>query len=317
MRTEQPEAAVGLQNINNAGFINPTKRSRQMKKLIKMAAAALTLIGAFSGMAYATPSTQIWIPSTDIQPFGVFHLNIDSYFRASGTPMAPPVGQYGVGVATRDANFYDVGPTIGILPFEKIQMEVGFDYLTNANDPNDNRPFSGNFKLGTPEDSLFTYSPALAFGMYNIGKNPGNGNAPGVTSGQNILYFLAARTLPAMGPVPSLGRVSAGYYYGAKSALVAPMNAYQAAVVASGFGAPPSSNDGLLLSWDRTMTELTDKLWVGVDYFSGHNVNSSINFGASWAFSKNVSVIFGFDYWMEHAVAGNNTFTVQVDLNWP
>ena len=279
-----------------------------MRKMIKMTAAVVTLVGAFSGMAFATPSTQIWIPSTDIQPYKTFHLNIDGYFRASGVPKSPPSA-----TATRDANVYDVGPTIGVLPFEKLQMEVGFDYLTTANDPNDNRAFSGNFKIGTPEDSLFTYSPAMAFGMYNIGKNPGNGNAPLVASGQNILYFLAAKTLPVMGPVPSLGRISAGYYNGARGALVAPLTAVQSA---NGL-TQSSSHDGMLLSWDRTITELSDKLWVGVDYMSGHNVNSSINFGASWAFSKNVSVIVGYDYWMEHAVAGNNTMTVQVDLNWP
>jgi hypothetical protein len=282
----------------------------EMKKSMKIVSLAVTLVLSAAGTALATPSTQIWIPSTDIQPFGVFHLNIDGYFRASGVAKSPPSP-----TATRDANMYDIGPTIGVLPFEKIQMEVGFDYLTTANDPNDNRPFSGNFKIGTPEDSLFTYSPALAAGMYNIGVNPGNGNAPLVTSGQNILYFLAAKTLPAMGPVPSLGRVSAGYYNGAKSSLVAPLNAVQ---LAYGLTTPvSSSNDGLLLSWDRTITEISDKLWVGVDYMSGHNVNSSINFGASWAFSKNVSVIVGFDYWKEKAVAGNNTITVQVDLNWP
>jgi hypothetical protein len=281
-----------------------------MKKMIKMAAAVFTLVGAFSGMAFATPSTQIWIPSTDIQPFKTVHLNVDAYFRASGVAKSPPSG-----TATRDANVYDIGPTVGILPFEKIQAEIGFDYLTNANDPNDNRPFSGNFKIGTPEDSIFTYSPALAFGMYNIGVNPGNGNAPLVTSGQNILYFLAAKTLPVMGPVPSLGRVSAGYYYGAQGALVAPLNNAQ---IAAGITTPfKSSNDGLLLSWDRTMTEISDKLWVGVDFMSGHNVNSSINFGASWAFAKNVSVLVGYDVWKEKALAGNNTITVQVDINWP
>ncbi len=37
--------------------------------------------GISAGTAYATPSTQIWIPSTDIQPFKTFHLNIDSYIR--------------------------------------------------------------------------------------------------------------------------------------------------------------------------------------------------------------------------------------------
>ena len=288
-------AASDATNLNERGEMT-------MKKMISMAAAVFTLVGAFSGMAFATPSTQIWIPSTDIQAYKTVHLNIDGYFRASG------VGKATGDPTKRDPNMYDVGPTIGILPFEKIQMEVGFDYLTMATEPNDNRPFSGNFKLGTPEDSLFTYSPALAFGMYNIGKvapgtTGGIANAALTASGQNILYFLAAKTLPVMGPLPSLGRVSAGYYNGAKSALIGPEG--------------NSSNDGLLLSWDRTMTELTDKLWLGVDFMSGHNVDSSVNFGASWAFSKNVSVILGYDIWLEKAVAGNNTVTVQVDINWP
>ena len=32
--------------------------------------------------SYATPSTQIWIPSTDIQKYKTLHLNIDSYLSA-------------------------------------------------------------------------------------------------------------------------------------------------------------------------------------------------------------------------------------------
>ena len=43
--------------------------------------------------AGATPSTQIWIPSTDIQPYKVLHLNIDTYLRTqdenNGTRKGP------------------------------------------------------------------------------------------------------------------------------------------------------------------------------------------------------------------------------------
>jgi hypothetical protein len=124
-----------------------------------------------------------------------------------------------------------------------------------------------------------------------------------VTSGQNIVYALVARTLPVIGPVPSLGRISAGYYHGSDRALVDP-NGH-------------SANDGVLLSWDRTMAEISDKLWFAVDYMGGNNVDGAISVGASWNFSKNVSVIFGYDIWKEKALAGNNTFTTQLDINFP
>ena len=272
-----------------------------MKKVTKIVTLAMTLCLAATGVAMATPSTQIWIPSTDIQPYKVLHLNIDNYFRSSGVVKSPPSA-----TATRDANIYDIGPTVGILPFEKVQMEVGFDYLVSANEPNDNHPFSGNFKIGTPEDSLFKYSPAIAAGMYNIGPTQNAANAPLVTSGMNITYVLAARTLPEFGKVPSLGRISAGYYRGAKRALVD-----------TRFDTGKSQNEGLLLSWDRTMSEISDKLWMAVDYQGGNNVMGALNVGLSWAFSKNVSVIFGYDIYKEKALAGNNTFTTQLDINFP
>ncbi|HEY6873227.1 MAG TPA: hypothetical protein VI298_10925 [Geobacteraceae bacterium] len=268
-----------------------------MKKFIKVVTMAMTLTAAASGIAFATPSTQIWIPSTDIQAYKTFHLGIDNYIRASGvSKAASPTG--------RDTNVYDIGPEAGILPFEKVQAEVGFDFLGNSTEPNDNHPFSGNFKIGTPEDSICKFSPAIAVGMYNVGPtNYGQATAPGVASGQNIAYVLAARTLPAIGSIPSLGRISAGYYHGSARALIDP-NGH-------------SANDGVLLSWDRTMTEISDKLWMAVDYQGGNNVDGALNFGFSWNFAKNVSVIFGYDIYKEKALAGNNTFTTQLDINFP
>ncbi|GAM08121.1 hypothetical protein OR1_00392 [Geobacter sp. OR-1] len=271
-----------------------------MKKTISTVVMAATITLSAAGAALATPSTQIWIPSTDVQAFKTLHLGIDNYFRASGVPKSPPSS-----ASTRDANVMDIGLTAGVLPYEKIQMEVGVDYLAIANDPNDNHPFSGNFKLGTPEESLFKHSPALAIGGYNLGFSQDKGNAPWVVSGQNILYGLAATTLPAIGPVPSLGRISAGYYHGSERALVDANNPTKGA------------NDGVLLSWDRTMSEISDKLWLAVDYMGGNNVDGALNVGFSWAFSKNVSVIFAYDIYTQKALAGNNTFTTQLDINFP
>jgi hypothetical protein len=268
-----------------------------MKKSMKLFSLAMMLVGTAAGAALATPSTQIWIPSTDIQPFKTVHLYIDNYFRASSEP-------YG-----RDANVMDIGPTVGILPFEKIQAEIGFDYLTIAQNPNDSHPFSGNFKLGTPEDSLFKFSPAFAVGMYNVGptnyNGPSNvgtpnlslGRATAISSGQNIVYGLLARTLPIV------GRISAGGYHGSQRALVDKNG--------------NSANDGVLVSWDRTISEISDKLWLAVDYMGGNNVDGAVSFGASWAFAKNVSLIVGYDIYKDKGLAGANTFTTQLGINFP
>jgi len=275
-----------------------------MKRMTKILTMAMALTIGATGVAMATPSTQIWIPSTDVQAFGTYHLGIDNYIRADRRGPNASTG----GAQVRDPNVYDIGPVVGFLPFEKLQGELGFDYVSNATNANDNHPWSGNIKIATPEDSLFKFSPAIAVGGYNLGPVLNKGTAAGLgasgaLSGQNIVYALVAKTVPAIGAIPSLGRVSAGYYRGSERALVDVNN--------------NTANDGVLLSWDRTMTEISDKLWMAVDYQSGHNVDGAVNFGASWNFAKNVSVIFGYDVYTTKALSGQNTFTTQLDINFP
>jgi hypothetical protein len=77
------------------------------------------------------------------------------------------------------------------------------------------------------------------------------------------------------------------------------------------------NNNGLLAAWDRTLPEISDKLWVGIDYQGGKNGFGAANIGVSWAFAKNVSVILGYDIYNNRARAGQNTATVQVDINFP
>ncbi|MBJ6749933.1 hypothetical protein [Geomonas anaerohicana] len=255
---------------------------------MKMVAAVMVLASLIlADTVHATPSTQIWIPSPDVQAFLVGHIGVDNYFRRGGN-----------GSGERDPNILDVGLTVGLLPFEKLQLEVGADYLAVAGDPNDRYPWSGNAKLGIREESLFPFSPAVAGGIYNTGKarKATDGNLSFVRSGQNIVYGLAAKTLP--GPGFSLGRFSGGYYHGSKKALV-------------------PDNKGLLLSWDRTITELTEKLWVAVDYMGGENVNGALSFGAAWRFNRNVSLLLGYDKFRRSELSGEDTFTVQLDLDFP
>jgi hypothetical protein len=252
-----------------------------MKNSMKLFSLATMIVVATAGAALATPSTQIWIPSTDIQAYKTLHLGIDNYIRTSKNG---PVAN----------NVYDIGLTAGVLPWEKLQAEVGIDYIdggTNAGA--DAHPLYFNAKVGTPEDSLCKYSPALAIGIYNVGTQTG-GVAP---TKQNMVYGLVAKTLPV------IGRLSAGGYHGSSTVLV-DENGH-------------SANDGVLLSWDRTMSEISDKLWMAVDYQSGESALGAFNFGVAWSFSKNVSVIFGYDIYNNTKTGGTNTFTTQLDINFP
>jgi hypothetical protein len=224
-----------------------------------------------SNVARATPSTQIWIPSTDIQKFASVHLNDDVYAR----PSKPTI--------------LVLGPTVGILPWEVIQAELGLDLFFLGNREQDKRPLYVHGKLGTPEDSMFKWSPALALGVFNVGFKKDLTN-------QNIGYALIAKTIPI------LGRLSAGYFYGNDAVLVDEKG--------------EAENHGLLLSWDRTLSELTDKLWLAVDYQGSRSAMGALNFGAGWTFAPNIGLIVGYDHYLNKDVAGKDTFTVQVDISF-
>ena len=271
------------------------------KYLLGFIVAGMLTVAA-AGSAQATPTSQVWIPSTDVQGFLTGRFEIDNYFRASGAKDTSAPGQ-------RDPNSMDLGLTAGVLPCKYVQMELGLDFLVTASDPNDQHPWSVNVKLATPEDSLFNFSPAIAIGIYNARpvRDIATRDAPQVTSGQNIVYGLVAKTLPVLGPVPPLGRFSAGYYRGSTRALVDNPDQAKAHV----------ANDGVLLSWDRTMSELSEKLWFGVDYQGGENVAGAVNFGICWHFTRKVSLLFGYDVYTKKDQAGSNTFTTQLNLIFP
>jgi len=261
------------------------KKSKRSMNRVGIALAGLAFCGLTATVASATPSTQIWIPSTDVQAYKTVHLNFDTYIRDRNNDdgsRTPPV--------------VVIGPTVGVLPFEKIQAEVGFDLISAGGDA-DKYPFYGHFKLGTPEDSLFKLSPAVAVGMYNIGTKSGDARNGELATNQDIAYALVAKTFPVV------GRLSAGYFTGNKKVLVDENG--------------KSDESGVLLSWDRTMTEISDKLWLAVDYQGSNSALGALSFGASWAFAKNVSVILGYDIYTKKATGGQNTVTMQLDINFP
>ena len=264
-------------------------------KLVKntLLAAALTL--SLASAAMATPSTQIWIPSTDVKGFGEVNVGIDFYGRFASKD-------------TAGYNMYDVGATVGVSPLENLKLEIGVDYLTNniqgAGHTADHHPIYFNAKLGTPEDGFGIKGlPAFAVGVYNLG-TVDKAETVGSTR-QNIMYGLVAKTLPV------IGRISAGGYVGSERALRTAYN-------------PKNNNSGVMASWDRSMTEISDKLWLAVDYMSGNNANGALSMGGSWAFNKNVSLLVGtvfFNPFYKPSGAGDlpggkPAFTTQLDINF-
>lgn len=242
-------------------------------KGLKVLAVTLVSLFLLSGLAYATPSTQIWIPSTDIQAFKKMHLGIDTYIKTQSRD------------GITEATVTNIGLTTGVLPFEKFQMEVGIDYRDTGGDHT--YPFLFNAKLGIPEGALFKDSPAFAAGGYDFGTKDD-------VTDYNIVYALVAKTFG------KLGRLSGGYYNG-NDKLLLDINGNK-------------DNDGVLLSWDRTISEISDKLWAAIDYQGGENSYGALSFAFSWKFAPNVSIIFGYDIYNESTY--KPTATIQLDVDF-
>jgi len=244
----------------------------------------LTALGLIMtiNVSNATPSTIIWIPSIDFQGFKSWHLGMDNYIRMQKIN------------GVRGAGMFDLGLTTGILPFKNFQAEVGIDYLSMGDNVYDDHPIYFNAKVGVPEGGLFKGSPGIAIGTYNLGLKTNLTN-------YNIIYGVIGKTIPV------IGRISAGYYTGNEKLLVDENGA--------------KANSGILLSWDRSMPEISDKLWLAADYQGGKNYLGALNVGFSWNFTKNISMIFGYDIYNNKKALYNsnnvnaNTFTAQLDIN--
>jgi hypothetical protein len=274
------ECATAARNFK----ISLKGKGKRMRKKSGIFIMAVIFSALIAGTASATPSTQIWIPSTDIQAFKTIHIGFDDYIRTQKNPD----GTYAPIV-------FDTGITAGVLPFEKVQAEIGIDYIRYGTTYDDN-PIYFNAKVGVPEDAFFKYQPAVAVGIYNVGTRGGNIIH---NTQQDIGYGLVAKTIPV------IGRLSVGGYWA------------NANNVNFKDHHGNTDNAGVLASWDRTLTEISDKLWAAVDYQSGNNAYGALNFGVSYAFSKNVSVIVGYDIYARKATGGQPTFTTQVDINFP
>ncbi|MDD5167061.1 MAG: hypothetical protein PHQ57_06730 [Candidatus Omnitrophica bacterium] len=257
---------------------------------------ALLISGlCFFNLAYATPTTLIWTPSTDIQPYGKIHLNIDNY-----TP-----------IQSRDRNGNKLyvqqvyGPTFSLLsdkpednllgklwsPLGKIMTETGFDYKKGFGPLLDKWPVYFHFKFGVPEDAYFKHMPGFAIGAYDMGYKHNY-------TDYNVWYLRGAKTI-SIGKF-NLGRFSAGYFNG-NARLLRNKNGDR-------------DNIGPMFAWERTMSEISDKLWLCIDYQGTQSSYGALNFGFSWKFTKNISAIVGYDIYNNPNAKNTITFQLDIDL---
>ncbi|MFA5144441.1 MAG: hypothetical protein WC723_00315 [Candidatus Omnitrophota bacterium] len=265
----------------------------QRLKFLLLVVAVLTFSG-FS-TAFATPSTLIWAPSTDVKPLGIFHLDADNY-----TP-----------VESRDRNgnklfvLQDYGLMTGLLsdnseknllgklwsPLGKILAETGFDYKKGLGPTLDKWPVYFHFKVGVPEGAYFKNMPAFAIGAYDMGYKHNYTN-------NNVWYLRGAKTIN-IGKL-NLGRVSAGYFNG-NAKLLRDKNGDR-------------DNAGAMIAWERVMSEISDRLWVCVDYQGTQSSYGALNYGFAWKFNNNFSVILGYDVYNNPNLKNTVTFQLDVDF---
>lgn len=249
---------------------------------IKIGLAIFCACMASSTPAFATPSSTYWTPMVmDIQAYKVVHFGEDNYFTVDKKASSGEQGAFPT----------DVGLTVGVLPFEKIQMEIGIDALYPADNP-----YYFNAKIGAPEGALFSGAPALQIGIFNVGTKKDVTN-------QDIVYGVIGKTIPV------LGRITAGPYVGNSKVLVN----------AKG----EKENTGYMVAVDHGFMTVKDAAgaeyskWVfAADYASGKNALGGGGAGMYYYFTKDISLLTGPVWFNEKAINGAWKWTTQLDINF-
>lgn len=244
----------------------------------------LSLVFLITNKAAATPSSTYWAPSTaSCQAWAIPHVTYDTYFRK------------GPGMNSGDANAYpaDYGLTVGVLPFEKIQAEIGYDMLL----PSENPDYI-NGKICTPESSLFEGSPAISFGIYGVGfkKN---------ISDYNIVHLMLQKSLPVG------GYIAIGGYHGFNKTLFANSdgNIVQMGVIFAVTSADIQLNRKGL-----------KKINFAADIQTGKNSYGAWGFGVNIFFADNVSMLTGPVFFLDRKAQPGGSdilWALQLDIDVP
>ena len=171
-----------MRDRETGGWILMLSTNRSIARPSAMAIFALPLVLAATA-AHATPSSTVWTNMTlDLQPYGVVHLGVDNY-----TTVFRKASAGGGSFPT------DYGVTVGVLPFEKFQMELGVDFI-EATD----HPVFFNLKMGAPEGALFDGAPALQVGLFNVGTKKD-------VTDQNVVDLVVGKSFAGIGSIVHVG----------------------------------------------------------------------------------------------------------------
>ncbi len=255
-----------------------------MTKSLKAVAAAAALAAA--GAASATPSTVVWTPATTYtQPYLVPHVTYDTYVAEKGMLQ----------------NTY--GLTMGVIPSDKIQGEVGFDafYPTAPY----GRPHTGDFlqlngKLSVAENLLGGWSPALSVGIANAGLKSD-------VSNYDTLHADLGKSFP-------IGTIAVGGYYGAGSKLLWTNSA--GGEERAGFMGSYTSPD------IKIGLPGLEKIVVAADYASGKNWFGAAAGALVIYFNSNIDLLTGPVWFTDRtlyktAYGSDFMWTFQLDVDVP
>ncbi len=257
-----------------------------MKKALK--AAVLAALLAPATKTHATPSTTFWTPATTyVQPYLVPHITYDTYVAEQG--LLQP----------------DYGLTLGVLPWDKVQGEIGLDVFFPAlvNPNTGKRTGTGdntylNAKIGIPEGSFSSWQPGLSVGIQNVGFTKDY-------SDYNHLHAELGKTFGA------LGNLTVGGYYGGNEKLY---------VSSSG----KTERSGFMVSYTSAdvATNLVglSKINFVADWTSGNNVFGAGGVGIGLYFTPAIDILTG-PIWFNDKDLAKATFgadffwTVQLDVD--
>src|SRR5262249_32291857 len=141
----------GLPRHVSAWLVIATKRRRSVSRHPRTLTGGLITLAVLLAplAAFATPSTTYWAPSVaTCQGYKLPHITYDTYYRREA---AYPI---------------DTGLTMGVLPGDKVQAEIGYDTLFPGEHPTQ---FFLNGKICFPENSIRKGIPALSVGVYDVG----------------------------------------------------------------------------------------------------------------------------------------------------
>ena len=244
-----------------------------IRRLLFALVALLTPVAAG-----ATPSSTFWAPTVaTCQAKFVPHITYDTYY---GTAAAYPI---------------DTGLTIGILPGDKVQSEVGYDTLFPGEHPTQ---FFLNGKLCVPENSFRKGAPALSIGVYDIGFTSNVTNF-------DVVYAMAQKTL-RFG-----GYVSGGFYFGTNDTLFTNSDGNVAKTGALvGFSSP------VIKIGHKGLSKIT----IVGDVQTGKNILGAGGFGADVYFTDNLALIIGPVFFFDKNLQPGRSellWTTQLDVDIP